>query len=407
MRKYVLMMLVVGVAAAGAVGCSDDAVSGEEGVVDAGADSGSASPDSSGGDPTDTGPTPDVWVAHDTGGSEDGGDEGADAGPDAGLDSGLDSGAPDASDAGVEPDVSEVACAYPSSDPSCPTGDFGPASFIDTIRIVPQQDCCRDFDGDGTQDNQIGSLLNAASAVGGGNVNAEIAAAIAAGRIVYLLEFANWGHPAYDPALDARFLLGADDGQGGYLVDPASYGLAGQPLYAFGSGEVAQGVLTAEGGALSLEFPGLLPQVEILLTDVRIESADVAVPADLTAGGQVTLQSGKMSGILERDTLFESLNVASNACSCLQTDAFTWNATSSKWECALTDAHQSACANDPNASGGCQQLASTQLCGMFALLSGSVDVNAANPMDASAPHDAYSVGIEFHGTGASISGALP
>ena len=66
---------------------------------------------------------------------------------------------PEEMDMLMYPDAEMFACAYPSSDPMCPMGEFGPGAYITSFEIVNDNTCCRDFDDDGMLENFIGSQI--------------------------------------------------------------------------------------------------------------------------------------------------------------------------------------------------------------------------------------------------------
>lgn len=305
------------------------------------------------------------------------------------------------------PDVADQNCFYPTTDPNCPTGEYGPATFLDHIEIDESRACCRDFDGDGVVDNKIGQYVGILRGTGQ-DVNGNIDAAVRSGRLAYLFEYENWANDTFDPSLGMRTYLGADDdfdftdnlaGTGQFLTLPESYQMDGSPRWEFASASVNNGHLVAEGGELELYFPGLLDAVQMVVRDVRVE-ADVVAPADLAAGGAVTLDNGEISGALDRDLFYESMNEAAVACDCLQKPAFAYEPAMNEYVCALTQEDQDACNADPLAAGGCQFLADRMSCQFLELVSSDLDLD----FDGDGTLDSFSVGVKFTGVGARIVG---
>ena len=171
----------------------------------------------------------------------------------------------------------------------------------------------------------------------------------------------------------------------------------GDPKWNFDTVRVTNGRMIATNGTLELFFPGLLDEVQMLVTDVRIE-ADVIPPADLASGGGVTLENGEISGALARNLFYDSMNEAANACTCLQKNVFVYNAGEDEYECDLNMVDQMNCEFDP--SSGCRFLANRQACAFFELASSDIDLDADND----GTLDSFSVGVRFTGVPAEIVG---
>lgn len=303
------------------------------------------------------------------------------------------------------PDVMVDNCAHPTTDPSCPMGEFGAGTFLNTIELVQDGTCCRDFTGDGNPDNKIGQYAGFLMGAGE-DINANIQAAVQQGLLAYLLEYANWGNETFDADLDFRVFLGTDTdldyadnlaGTGAFNLLPESFDMNGAPKWPFDNTTVNNGRLVATDGTLELFFPNLLDEVQMLMTDVRIE-ADVIPPADLASGGGVTLENGEISGALHRDLFYDSMNEASNACVCLQKNVFVYEPNADQYECDIDMADEMNCMMDP--SSGCRFLANRQACQFFELASSDVDIDT----DGDNVNDAFSVGVRFTGIPASIAG---
>ncbi|MFU8804100.1 MAG: hypothetical protein ACNA8W_09855 [Bradymonadaceae bacterium] len=312
------------------------------------------------------------------------------------------------------PDVEDYECFYPSQDPECAQGPFGPGSFIEQLVIVNNRSCCYDYTGDGQNDNRIGTLLGQLQALPGmGNVNDNIAYVINQGLLSYVFEFSNFAHPLYDPSLDLKIVLGEDTdeffadnlaGEGSFNVLPESFKEDGTtPKWEFEQARVQNGRLIASGGSIDLTFPGLLDDVAISLVDVHVRArvADEAgKEPDLTAGGRVWLTTGELAGILLRDKLFESMNNAAHSCECIQ-DArpvmYSYDENQDKYNCELTDQDANRCSQ---AGAECANLGDKLICNFFAAYSENVDVDSSGD----GTNDGYSVGVRFEAVGASLVG---
>lgn len=395
------LALVFCVLALGA-GCSEDAAS-ARGQGDAGADASAT---------TDVGALDagrDVAAEPlDVGGDSGGGAPLADAGP--------------ATDVAVEPDVPSVperewpavtpeACAFPGAPETCPQGSYGPGSFINSLQIVEDDSCCRDFNGDGRPDNYMGKIVGLARTLGLVDINRQIGLAIQYGLIVYLLEYSYLDHPEYVQNLGVKLYQGVDTdrdftdnmyGFGDFLIKPESFDPLGNPLWQFPRGEVYDRQMKAEGGGINLFFPGLLEEVVLRTVDVRV-SARLEPPVDTFAGGRVRLTGGEMSGSLSRDALFQSLNDATRNCECIGRDLFQREPTG-RYSCRTTQGEHEAClVTDPDASGGCANLSDPSpvaMCNFLAGQSAAMDVDT----DGDGVLDAYSFGARFEAVGARIVG---
>jgi hypothetical protein len=284
------------------------------------------------------------------------------------------------------PDVDPVECAYPTTDPECEPGDFGPGSFVTRLHIVGDTSCCADLTGDGEINNLMGTLLGALETVEGfEDVNGEIQTSINDGQLAYLLEAAHWNHPEFDPSVDlflheARATQATMEdnlaGQGNFLLAPWSI-VDGTDVRRFGfeSAYVYEGVLYAEGGVFQIRFPGLVENIDARMEKISLVASVVQDPApDLTAGGGFGLREGRMGGAIIRDALFESLNEAALDCECMGEDVvfyFYEGGTADRWHCGLKVEDEAACVDG---TVECRALAQRQLCVSLAALSPLADV---------------------------------
>lgn len=299
------------------------------------------------------------------------------------------------------PDAGGVTCPYPSADPMCPMGPHGPGSFISEFVVVEDKSCCRDFDGDGDNENFVGAdLVSLANQFGGINVNQNTTQAINAGELVFLFEFENWNNDQYDPDITMRMLTGYDAdanfadnvaGFGSFYVSEDSYKANGDPRWGFESARVHNGEFLATGGTLRIYFPGLVEDVTIILADAQIE-ADVTPGAVLGAGGGVALTNGKLSGAILRKQFFESMNAVSSNCACIGDDMFR-EKTNGSYECLF---REDKCTTDPDSA--CRLTGRLDLCAGLALYSTRVDVD----IDNDGKKDAFGFGATFKSVPATL-----
>lgn len=412
MKNHTLAVLLI-FALLGGAACSSD----ETGQVSNNSDSNNSVNNVQDNNGSDANSSADVEEETDT--SSSGGEDtdlpgdtgGSDAGPKADVEEETDTdpGEPDVEE---YPDVEPVDCAFPSDDENCPAGDFGAGTFLNEFTIVGDRSCCYDFDGNGSLDNFLGSLIGTVSNLPGfGDVNANINAAIQVGELVYLFEYSELEHPKFDSDLTLTVYEGRDSdedfgpnlvGAGDFEVLPHSYEMPGVPKWQFEQARVLNGELLATGGRLRISFPGMLDEIDLILEKVRIRAKivdETGKEADLKAGGRVWLTQGELAGALDRDTLFESLNEAGKGCECIQ-DAeaiFAYNSTHDSYTCALSSADKTRCRT---ASVECQNLAADATCMFLGLQSNKVDVDT----DGDDKPDAFSFGARFSGVGASIQG---
>jgi len=282
-----------------------------------------------------------------------------------------------------------VPCAFPSMDPACPMGDYGPGTFLTQFTIDASRSpvCCNDFNGDGNNDNFVGlSVIPLARTLGFADVNMAIASEIDAGELVYLMGFSNWSNVANDTSLDAFFLTGVDDdpmsymdnlmGTGGFHVDPMSFDAMGDPISGFSIARVRNGKLSAFGGTLQVRFPDLVEDVDLVLVDVTFTADVEPVGADLAAGGGVRLTNGELGGILLRDRMLDSMNTVARNCPCLGTDILAPNSSGTSYTCLMDESAGDQCVNDPRDE--CSTIGQVQLCKTFATFSRLADVQTRN-----------------------------
>ncbi len=321
---------------------------------------------------------------------------------------------PDVDDAGddeeelVFEDVDPVDCSFPSDDPDCADGDFGPASLFTRIHLVEDDSCCADFTGDGEEDNLLGSVMGALSGVDGfEDINANIAHAISTGDLMYLLETKNWVHPGWDSNLDL-YIHGAGSsdhfmsenlaGEGSaYLENWSMISGTDQRRYGFDEAYVHDGVLHASGGSFQIRFPGLIDSIDARMEKVSLQANVVQNPEpDLAAGGGFFLREGRFAGAIMRDALFETMNEAAIDCECMGDDVvlYFYEPGGDRWGCGLKEEDVQACVGGTQE---CVALANQSLCDNLALFSGAADVEVDGER-------AFSVGAYMEGVSIEIRG---
>ncbi len=299
--------------------------------------------------------------------------------------------------------VDPQACTFPTTDANCPQGPFGPGTFLTSVAIAEDNTCCFDFTGDNVLDNEIGEILGLLGGFGI-NANQNIANAIQAGELVYLLEFLNWENEMNDPDFSINLYYGTDAvapfddnllGMGDFLIDPISINQVTQkPKWGFQKASVTDGNLVASDGVLRLSFPGLLDAVRMEIVNANL-TATVDPTADLSAGGRVALTNGELSGALLRTEFFASLNEAAALCACIGNPIFSPQG-NGNYSCSLTNEQNASCSASP--VQGCRFLGSRTNCTVLGNLGGRADVDTTGD---NSP-DAFSFGARVEGKGAKI-----
>lgn len=282
---------------------------------------------------------------------------------------------------------------------------FGPAAVIDSLELA--DDCCRDLDGDGSDDNAIAALLSTFAAFADFDVNTRIAEEIDAAELIYLFEFGNWSNLAEDDSIEMYSHPGRDatpddlsdnfTGTGPYRVDPASYRSDGTPLANFTPARVEpSNKLRASADELPFTVPFLEGfAIEFTLRDVEVR-ATTSDPAELESGGHVTLEEGRLSGALPQEALIDNLNrIARSYCPCLGGERLFREARPDEFVC---NDPPDACAGAP----GLAQMCDPNVC--EPLLMPQLRDNADLNINPSPRKDAYSIGLQFSAVGAHIEG---
>lgn len=301
--------------------------------------------------------------------------------------------APEPTDMMMWPDLMEDPCTFPSIDPNCPMGKYGPGAYSTKFEIIEDTTCCRDFSGDGRPDNFVGAtLIKTARTAFMTDVNNNIVRAIELGLTVYLFEFIGLGSLTYDQDVTINILTGFDTdgdltnntmGMGAFVVGQQSFDALGKPRSYFNKAQVFNGKLAASDGRFEITFPGLIDGVELILTDVQLK-ADILPTSNLSAGGGVGLGNGELSGALLRDPLVSSMNRLANSCACIGKDIFSYQATTNSYKCELAS---TTCESDPR----CEDVGDRTLCSTLATLSRLVDIDT----DGDGKRDAYSFGAKL------------
>jgi hypothetical protein len=267
------------------------------------------------------------------------------------------------------------------------------------------ESCCFDFNGDGVNDNKLGTLL--ATLESQFNVNELIGDAILDGSIAIVFEETGLDGHSDDESLGLNgFVCDSEDtyedkaaGNGNFLAEASSF-LEGtqSPLITFGAASIAGGLLEAGPSLFVLSLP-LLDGVDLNLTihDTQIE----AMASAGSNGSGLDLADGKLGGVIPLGELYNALNAFGDSqCQCLGLEGplIGWMGEGSTAVCN-SDYDVETCNADPDTET-CATIAGA--CGLVTtLLKADIDTNL------NGVKDAISIGLNFVGVSATITGVVP
>jgi len=292
-------------------------------------------------------------------------------------------------------------------------------SYVTSIAVANQgadDTCCFDYTGDGQPDNSLGDLLKTAGTLLGLDVNAQIAAQIAGGTLVLLLETKGVEDVVNDSSVNISGFYGADGdadaennaaGTSTFTVDPSSFQSGTQlPLIGFPGASIAAGVLTAGPNLFQLSLPIVGAQLDIAVSETKVEG-DVALGPNghgLTMGAGAGLGT-KLGGVIKRDDLYAALNAFVATCTCVEfTNAADTQLVGDDGQCNAAKTDKCTDADGP----ACKQL--PPLCGtLLAFIDSDVDTacltsGSYNEADCDGENDAVSVGVWLKATSGTIAG---
>lgn len=458
MRRTFPVVAAVSFALTVAVGCGEDPPDNDEWDVGADADAGSdvAEPEpdvaDTGDDTGDTAPPEDT--AMDTGmdtGTDTGVDTGTDTGIDTGMDTGMDTGtdtgtdatdggmdATDATDATDTTDVSDVSDTGGELNRDALPMTFGAGSFIKEFYIDADQQtrnnrasgdprCCfnvqiqgTDKNYDSEQDNALADFLGNIGSLAGfgiGDVNSNVNQGIREGDFIYLFEYKNWDSSNWqnDSSIDMFAHPGDNSntpwtqtewnqvemGNGTFEILPKSYNANGTPKSEFNTVKTTPdgsgADLTADDGTFNLVL-NLGSGLTTTFTVERAElTADIPSNADVTNGGEVAMQNGKLGGAIAKGDMYTAINQAASSCMCYD---MTMDKMIEKQSAETYQCDTKASCSCSGTVGQLEQFCST----LRQSVSNATDVNLNN---ASPDNDALSFGASFSAAKAKIDGVAP
>ncbi|TXD39137.1 hypothetical protein FRC98_01665 [Lujinxingia vulgaris] len=269
------------------------------------------------------------------------------------------------------------------------TFEFGTASKISALQIAGA-DCCFDLDGDGLEDN---SLSLAASMA-----NQSLTDAIADDSLSLILEHDGLEALEVGQEFDVNFLLGAESTVDGELIDPASFdsGVAPQALLPNATIIDDGGVSVVEAGpgtvVIVLELFGL--ELSLSVRNAVISADVVAEESAMETG--VTLENGRLGGLVLFQELVDTVNDVTATCECLGSPEKLIDMEAEDACIEYTDVELAGCVDDESI---CADIAKN--CGGIMALA---PVIVAHDVDGDGEKDAISVGMTFEADAAVIAG---
>lgn len=359
LKLLMVLLMSAGMATTTLTACGGD----EPGETDVEEDAGAE--EDSGGDETD-------------GGEEDAGDD-ADAEPEPG----------DIIDLVPPPARCGEEGASDRCDEDPETFEFGTASKISALAIAGA-DCCFDLDGDGFEDN---SLSLAASLA-----NESLADGIADGSLSLILEHDGLEALEVGQAFDINFLLGAESTVDGEIIDPASFDSGVAPQAVLPNATIVDdgGVSVVEAGpgtvVIVLELFGL--ELSLALRNAVVSADIVDAESSLETG--VTLENGRLGGLVLFDELVTTINNVTATCDCLGNPEALIDMEAETACVEYTEAELAGCVDDESI---CADIAKN--CSAVTALAPAIVIH---DVDGDGEPDAISAGMTFEAVPAVIAG---
>ncbi len=308
------------------------------------------------------------------------------------------------------------------------------ASYVWFLAVASQiesngeliDDCCFDFDGDGTVDNRVGEVIRDLGGIVNVDFNGSIGQAIADGNLALVFEIAgldDWtvdpdvvinGHYARDTDLDFTNNL---VGEGVFEVTPNNFWPdTADARYAF-EASVQGGILSAGPATFDLSVPvGDGDQrVNAKLLETRLDAKLEESPsgtgvsfdgaADFTANPEAGIIFGaRLGGVLPEAELYGGINdFMSGVCTCVSMAGpmVSFDESTNAWECAqAATIDTSACDTTVQTEDICSKI------GTFCSLALTI-ITPDLDRDNDGRNDAFSLGAWLKGVGADITGVYP
>lgn len=227
-----------------------------------------------------------------------------------------------------DPDPPTRCFAYPDS------FAWQPASIV-TILTLASDECCRDINGDGENDNAVVSLIEAMQGASVEDFNTHWATSIANGELILVLE-----HDGIDDPVDSnQYVLNVLEGSSatttGVAIDTGSFEQGSHPRWFFPEAQVSDGELAAQLGTMNLQYNFIAP-METPVHSVVL-TGNLSAPGIIEDGLAIT--GGLLSGVILLEDFTGSLNEVAKNCACLDNpdSLLLFDPTDSSGECAMED----------------------------------------------------------------------
>lgn len=292
------------------------------------------------------------------------------------------------------------------------------ATYIHRWTLPEADACCFDF-GDissndpGEIDNSLIILVEALGPVLGVDIQQLVDDGVQAGSLALLLDhrgLPSTGDGTYDLSMltvafdesAATTWAEASAGQGSFVTLQESFVPGtGEPSHVFERVSKTGDKLVASGGTSNISLPFGTITLRLPLTDVRLDAT--LAPSD----DGVVATDGTLSGMVAVDALFGSLNDAvARDCGCLGVTGDFFSKDSGRWvgQCVVDDTLCADPEDDLCRTVGLDAPLDNGACAFFpGILEASADLNT----DPQAGNENISVGLEWAGTTATVTGVAP
>ncbi len=293
-------------------------------------------------------------------------------------------------------------------------------SYINLVQFPalfnPAEMCCRDFDGDNTEDDVYGDIL-ALNAGLGNDISVDLRASLSIGNLSPIIDWTTAPVTNTTSNVSMQVYLGNWTGNKNYIERSAGLGLFSidesipSINNSFNGNILSNGDISLTGNALTLPII-LGPQGNVLATlsdvqidgNLRFEQNDcLGICSTDNTGGTPLKQGGlAVSGLLTLNEYFGSLDMAYRQCSCAGIDANS--AVISYGENISNGTYDASCTTNTGTPGlcnnGCEDL--TSLCSTIGLISTFADYDNNN----NTINDAFTVGMRLGVAGAKVDDCI-
>jgi hypothetical protein len=302
------------------------------------------------------------------------------------------------------------------------------ASWVTSLAIAEGNDCCFDYDMDGTPDNGLGGLLGSlgtflAGSLPEGGVSSLIQEQIDSAELAIIFEQVGldddtdddavtvngfFAKPSVELAEGELYTEDADysTGSGGFIIDPESFiPETVQPVISFDGSVIGSGIITTNPALFLVSIP--LADLGFTL-DLSIEQAQLE--AEVSYGGNgigLDWMNGKLGGVVDMGQFVAALNMLASTCPCLgllegegMLELAEGQEDKMKCTAPFSAASPNCGADDGDLCSGISDNKSL-VCTAIGILKPDIDTNF------NGEKDSFSIGMIFTGVSANIDGLFP